>query len=505
MSNFENKKLIQVKQLMEEGKVKEPFQIVLEIEKRNVLSPQELLSCKLLKVKLLYKLGNYFDAIKNAEEIFQESQKQGALLFSFDSLLNQAFGHIIMGNISQSEDLIKQAEDLFKVIKQTYTIDLRERESSLVRIKANIYSWKGEILRSLEFNKEAYELAKATSNKELISISLNNIADNYIWIKEYDKAIFYAKEAVKINYKPVLSIALGTLIDIFISKGDIDEAKVYLEQSRQLTESIDTEINKIRYRHSKAMVLKSSLRARDRVKAEGLLIELAMDKTIIVETRIKAIIDLCDLFLIELRITNDPEIIGEIQPFIQELLEIAEKQHVYLILAQTYFLQGKLSLLTAELKKAKRFLTQAQKIAERFGYTEVAEKIADEQTKLLKQTEVWEKLKEMGAPMDERIKLARLNEQIEEIIEKRALLPVFISEEKVVVSKETKICLVCRGQVSRFTYICDCGAIYCEDCARAITDLENVCWACEFPIDYLKPVKSYKEFVEEKKFDKGKK
>ncbi|MFW9943301.1 MAG: hypothetical protein ACFFFT_19860 [Candidatus Thorarchaeota archaeon] len=505
MSNFENKELIQAKQLMEEGKVQEPFQILLELEKRDVLSPQELLSCKLLKVKLLHKLGNHLDAIKTAEETFQESQKQGNLLLSFDSLLNQAYEHNMMGNISQSEDVIKQAEDLFKVIKQKFTIDLKERESFLVRIKANNYKWKGDIPHSLELNKRAYELVKATGNKELISISLNNIADNYIWMKKYDKAIFYAKEAVKVNYKPVLSVLLATLIDIFISKGDIDETKVYLEQSRQLTEKIDTKYNEILYRHSKAMVLKSSLRARDRVKAEELLIELAMDKTIGAETRIKAIIDLCDLFLIELRITNDLEIIGEIQPFIQELLDIAEKQHMYLILAQTYFLEAKLSLLTVDLKKAKRFLTQAQKIAERFGYTEVAEKIADEQFKLLKQTDIWEKLKEIDAPLNERIKLARLNEQIEEIIDKRAMLPVFVSEEKVAITKEIKICLVCRGQVSRFIYICDCGAIYCEDCARAITNLENVCWACERPIDYFKSVKLNKEQVKETKIDKGKK
>jgi hypothetical protein len=227
-----------------------------------------------------------------------------------------------------------------------------------------------------------------------------------------------------------------------------------------------------------------------------------MDNTILVESRIGAIIDLCDLFLIELRITNDPEIIDEIQPYIQELLDIAEQQHMYLILAQTYFLQAKLSLLTIDLKIAKRFLTQAQKIAERFGHKELVERIANEHSKLLKQSEVWEKLKEMGAPMDERIKLARLNEQIEEIVEKRAMLPIFITEEKVAISKETKICLVCRGEVLRFTYICECGAIYCDKCARAVSNLENVCWVCDAPIDYSKPVKPKEEETEELRDDK---
>jgi len=68
-----------------------------------------------------------------------------------------------------------------------------------------------------------------------------------------------------------------------------------------------------------------------------------------------------------------------------------------------------------------------------------------------------------------------------------------IIEDKVAIHKERKICLVCRGEVFGFSYACKCGANYCENCARALSNLENMCWACEIPIDYSKPVKPYKE------------
>jgi len=68
-----------------------------------------------------------------------------------------------------------------------------------------------------------------------------------------------------------------------------------------------------------------------------------------------------------------------------------------------------------------------------------------------------------------------------------------VSEEKIVVSKEKKICLVCISEVLRFSYICKCGANYCENCARALINLENVCWACDVPIDYSKPVKHFRD------------
>ena len=71
-----------------------------------------------------------------------------------------------------------------------------------------------------------------------------------------------------------------------------------------------------------------------------------------------------------------------------------------------------------------------------------------------------------------------------------------MSEEKIVVSKEKKICLVCISEVLRFSYICKCEVIYCGNCAQALTDLENVCWACNVPIDYSKPVKPFKDKAE---------
>jgi tetratricopeptide (TPR) repeat protein len=426
----EIKGLSPVKQLREEGKIKEALQIVLELEQGDDLSLKEIFSYKLVKANLLRILGNFLDAIEIAKEIFQEFQKLGDLVSSFDDLLIQAYSYMIMANTTQSEDLILQAEKLFKIIKATSSIDLRERESLFVRVKAGIHFFKGEIQRSLELNNKAYELAKDTGNKALISVSLNNIADKYYHMKEYDKAIEYAKEALKVKNNPSLAVVLATLIEINVGKGDIKEAKVYLDHLREHSEKFDIKPQKVLCRHSKALILKSSLRARDRVKAEDIFKELAMDNTINSDIRIQAIIDLCDLYLTELRITNDPEIINEIHPYIQELLSIAEKQHLYLYLAEAHLLQAKLSILTLDLKKAKRFLTQAQKIAEFYGIKRLAMKISYEHDELLRQTKMWEKLKFSKVSISERLELAGLNEQMENMVKRRIIDLPQISEEE---------------------------------------------------------------------------
>ncbi|MFX1464755.1 MAG: tetratricopeptide repeat protein [Promethearchaeota archaeon] len=446
MTQPEIKVLIQAKHLMEEGKLKEASQIILELEKSADLTHQELLSYKLLKADLLVRLGNNLDGIKIAEDIFQEFQKQGDLLSSFDALIIQAYAYMIMVNISKSETITKQAEDLFKKIKETISIDLRERESFLVRIKASILFFKGELQPSLELNKKSYELARDTGNKALISASLNNIADKYHLMKEYDQAIMYGKEAIKVNYEPSVVYALGTLIETYISKGNIKEAKVYLEQLRYHSKKLDTKKYRTLYYDSKAKVLKSSLRARDRIKAEDIFKKLALDDTIFSESRITAIINLCDLYLTELRITNDPEVINEMHPYIQKLLNIAENQHLYLYLAETYFLQAKLSLLTLDVKRAKRFLTQAQKISESYGMKQLAMKISYEHDELLRQTKMWENLKISEVALSERLKLAGLNEQMENMVRKGMIqIPELTDEEPVL------LLIVSEGGVPFFT------------------------------------------------------
>jgi len=70
--------------------------------------------------------------------------------------------------------------------------------------------------------------------------------------------------------------------------------------------------------------------------------------------------------------------------------------------------------------------------------------------------------------------------------------PDTITEEEVTISKEKKICLVCKGNVLRFCFICpNCEAFYCSNCATAIMDLENICWACEGSLDESKPIKTH--------------
>lgn len=85
--------------------------------------------------------------------------------------------------------------------------------------------------------------------------------------------------------------------------------------------------------------------------------------------------------------------------------------------------------------------------------------------------------------------------------------PKRVTEEEVSVSKEKKICLVCKGKIGGINFMCsECGTFYCSKCVNALSDLENVCWACNTPIDSLKPsIPFEREDESDSKDKKGKK
>lgn len=91
---------------------------------------------------------------------------------------------------------------------------------------------------------------------------------------------------------------------------------------------------------------------------------------------------------------------------------------------------------------------------------------------------------------------------IEEGLFRLSKRPDNITEEEVTFHREKKICLVCKSRVAKFNYICPmCDVLYCMNCAQALTNLENVCWVCDSPIDDSKPVKvspKSEDIIEEK-------
>jgi hypothetical protein len=224
------------------------------------------------------------------------------------------------------------------------------------------------------------------------------------------------------------------LIQILIDKGDLKRAQISLNDLEQIKNQLKDEDINLLYLYDKALVLKTSLRARDRGKAEEILTQLLEDEDFQdFESMYTLLLNLCDLLLTELRITNDQGVLDELTQFLGQLLDLAEKSDSYWIIGETYLLQAKLALLSLDLKEARRLLTQGQQIAEKFGLDMLARKISNDHDELLKKLNTWENLKDSDISLEERMELARLNEQMDDMLRKRVTEPKEIKDEESVV------------------------------------------------------------------------
>ena len=455
---------------------------------------QEIARTLIFIGRLHFYRGDYDIAIDYYQRGLRVAKEGGSKHYVLNSLCLIGYVYFFKGEINRALEYGERSLILAEEINCKY---LAIRCFDLIAL---CYNTKGYFNRAIEFWEEQRKVAQEINNKREIIDALNHIGTVYMIKGDLDKALQYMEKSIGLYDESVerevmgisvIDLILGNLFELFIAKGDFDQARLYYERFDLLP--ITEKRHEWVLRLYKAQLLKTSKRAYNRGKAEKILKQLIDEGAFDIQQYYTAFINLCDLLLFELGITNDLEVLGETQSYITRLLDIAEKNRSYYLLAESYLLQARLSLVSLDVKKARRFLTQAQQIAERWDYNQLATKISSEQEELVRHLDVWEKLKESNAPLTERMKLSRVEDQMEGILRNRLLLTTRIIDDKISVHKERKICLVCKGEVERFNiYICpECNAIYCQNCARALTDLENLCWSCNTSIDPSKAIKPY--------------
>ncbi len=348
-----------------------------------------------------------------------------------NAIILRTFGWFILqfkGDIEQAFEYVKKGVAIAKESKNKFTI-----AQCLLNLGI-LYNSTGDWERGLKIEKECLSTYEELDNKERISTVLGNISEIYKkFTDDIDRASEFMEKSLTIceteNYwwgAGRLSVA----IDIALKKGDHKRAKKYFQRLEQINNQVKDKESEVWYRIGKALILKASSRFRDKAKAEKILRQIIDEEVFHIEYTLLALINLCDILLAEFRVTNNIEVLEEVNYFITILLDKAEKSHSYLVLCETYLFQAKLALLSFDLKKSRRFLTKAQKIAESYGIKRLAMKISHEHDELLKQLNLWEKLKDSEAPLPERWKIAGLNEQMEIMVKKRMIEIPKLSEEE---------------------------------------------------------------------------
>jgi hypothetical protein len=211
----------------------------------------------------------------------------------------------------------------------------------------------------------------------------------------------------------------------------LDQLKEYTEQYKG-KDLLAEQMALNGYRIGKAWLLIKSGRSHNRAEAEKLLKQTIQEATNPLISR-KAVSILSEFYLEELQLFNEPEILEELNPLIDQLLKNSKEQNLYWTLAEAKLLQAKLALIQMNFEDAQHLLTQAQRIAELYGLNYLAQRISSEHDNYLGKLSEWKDLKEKDAPMAERLELASVDGVIERLQGKRALEPPELVDEEPIV------------------------------------------------------------------------
>jgi len=383
---------------------------------KNVISQREL-RLNVLKTLIDIHTGKIDKAEKCLEELLRSQNEHDIMWELMFAFTNMTFIQLI--------------------IRGRYDLALEYTEKAMTQAKKTKFNhyWLGYChcgIGVIHAQKCEYDLSfkhymkslayfKQINNIWFIANLYNNLGGLHCIKGEFDIALNYLEEAIILwePYPLLKDACLDTLIWVSLEKGDDERAQKYFHCLENLVNEKKDRHLEVLYQYNKALMLKRSTRIRDKAKAEELLKQVIETEGFYFETTISAYINLCDLLLAEFRVNNNTEVLEELYKYIDNLLTIAETSHSYFIFCNTFILQAKLALITLDLKAARRFLTQAQKIAESYGIKRLAMKISYEHDELLKKSKMWENLKESEIPLSERWKLAGLSEEIENL--KRSL------------------------------------------------------------------------------------
>jgi len=403
----------------------------------------------------------------------------------------------LTGNFDKALKFIKQGEDLIKLFHGDLPAEIKRRYTLWLYVKATNSVYRGNLNLSFKEANDLIRVAKLYDNKRGISEGYLVLGTYYWFSGDLDKALMQINLAISLSEENLNTLADYIILTnhlmcatmISIDSEDLGRAKKYFRRLEEIRETYQPigYINDA-YKLAKAYLLKSSMRARDRVIAEDIFREIIEDESSVFIMKLESLSGLCELLLVELKISNDINIIGELKPLIEKLINMAQTNGFYYYLIEAYILHGKLALIMFDIKSARRYLMQARRMAENCGYIGFADEIAGLHEDLMERLDTWEQLEKTNAPLSERMELAQLEDHLKGKFRSRVMKMERISEGMVYVYKGSQPCLVCKGSAEGFNvYVCStCNSHYCKACAQAVINLGNQCWSCNSPIDTSK-------------------
>lgn len=285
----------------------------------------------------------------------------------------------------------------------------------------NLYL-KGELDEALRLLKNELILCEKFNAKGSLASNLF-IKSAILWQQgKTSEAIKVRERCLKLREelgnKIYLGLAYGSMITFYVETDQYVEAKQYLDQFKAIVDEVDNKPVLVSYRIAEALVLKISENHRDRIKAEALLEQILVED-LPYSDHIDVLLNLCELLLSELQLSNDESILPKVKNHIKRLYDFAASNNSHLLTVEALWLQSQIALIELDVKKARELLQKSQKIIEEKGLGRLSAKITHEKDNLEKLSDKIIEAGKKTLSISKRMELVNVQNTVKEIRKQR--------------------------------------------------------------------------------------
>jgi tetratricopeptide (TPR) repeat protein len=234
----------------------------------------------------------------------------------------------------------------------------------------------------------------------------------------YEQSLVTTKE-IKLAGGADLSRLLYNLCRLHLNFQQFAQAQDYLkqliEQSR-LDRSIDSQIYS---QLAESLILKTSQRFKEKARAQDLLREIIENRKTSERMRFLAMLQLCDLLIQEAKLSDDSNLLIEVQAITSQVLERVHTWEFVPDIINALILQAKVDLIEGNANSASNKLEQALQIAEDKDLIHLANLVRKEQANLENELKKWQDFVNRNASLQERVVFAEIEEYLHEAINLR--------------------------------------------------------------------------------------
>ncbi|MFV2014161.1 MAG: hypothetical protein ACC656_01925, partial [Candidatus Heimdallarchaeota archaeon] len=335
-----------------------------------------------------YELAlEWIDKLEDLLDQFQDTTeyREKELEIQHMYLAIKAYVHLRGGLLDDSIDLYEQAVAIGEKQASSW-VGFNTIRSIGYSTLGSVYLLKGRFDDALEIFKRRLALAYEMKNLIFIWRSQQQITEVYWKTNQYFDA-YHNLQIVLAKYHDFKDTnefiwrhkvqSLFKLIILTLKLSKDEEAEEYYQELEKITIEHNLEDFPYTLKLSKALILKSSNKLRDKVAALDLLIEIIneIDKSKlyvsdgIVDDNIPMItlLNLYDLYLWELKSTQNEDVIGDIDELSSKLIFLALSYNSLPILGEAILLDARYNMITANLKYAKELYERAISLSQEQG------------------------------------------------------------------------------------------------------------------------------------------